>query len=39
MLQVAELHQGNLIPVNSLQRPSQKTRKQKLLDFLQGTLL
>ncbi|XP_063944908.1 histone-lysine N-methyltransferase ATX4 [Daucus carota subsp. sativus] len=35
MLQVAEHHQGSLIPVNSLQRPSQKTRKQKLLDFLQ----
>ncbi|KAL8148408.1 hypothetical protein AgCh_005684 [Apium graveolens] len=35
ILQIAEHHQSSLIPVNYLQRPSQKTRKQKLLDFLQ----
>ncbi|XP_063947886.1 histone-lysine N-methyltransferase ATX4 isoform X1 [Daucus carota subsp. sativus] len=35
MLQVAEYHQRSLVPVNSQKRPSQKARKQKLLDFLQ----
>uniref|UniRef100_A0A165XES6 Histone-lysine N-methyltransferase n=1 Tax=Daucus carota subsp. sativus TaxID=79200 RepID=A0A165XES6_DAUCS len=39
MLQVAEYHQRSLVPVNSQKRPSQKARKQKLLDFLQGGAL
>ncbi|XP_059629056.1 histone-lysine N-methyltransferase ATX4-like [Cornus florida] len=35
MLQIAEYHERTLVSANSLKRPSNKVRKQKLLAFLQ----
>lgn len=39
MLQMAEYHERSLVPAKSVKRPSIKVRKQKLLTFLQGSLL
>lgn len=39
MLQMAEYHERSLVPAKSVKRPSIKVRKQKLLNFLQGSLL